>query len=254
MRSAALVLAGAVLASCGTPGSSLSAARDARPLTVEIEGGALWQSRNDVAIRGDTGTRFAMDDLIGDGPYAVGRVTADWDLDERHALRGVIAPLEIDGSGTLDQNTSFDGQTFAANTPTEGRYKFSSYRLGYRYTFLHDEHWRLRVGGTLFVRDAKIELRQPGILGQDSNVGLVPLLNLSAEYFPAERWRIAGEFDGLAASQGRAFDIAVKGYYDLNDWCSFGLGYRVLEGGVDNDEVFNFAFQQSVVAALSFRF
>jgi hypothetical protein len=27
-----------------------------RPFAVEVEGGALWQSRNDVAVPGDTGT------------------------------------------------------------------------------------------------------------------------------------------------------------------------------------------------------
>jgi hypothetical protein len=241
-------------ASCSSPGSTLSADRDAKPFALEVEGGPLWQSSNDVAIPGDTGTRFSMKDLIGDGPFPVGRVTADWDINDRHALRAVIAPLEIDGTGTLDQTTSFAGQTFAAGTPTEGKYEFSSYRLGYRYTFLHDEHWRLRVGGTLFVRDAEIELEQAGVAASDSNVGLVPLLNFSAEYFPAKRWRIVGELDGLAAPQGRAFDVAIKGYYDLSDWSSIGLGYRMIEGGVDNDDVYNFAWLHSAVVALSFRF
>ena len=219
-----------------------------------MEGGPLWQRDNDAAVPGNTGTRFSPKDLIGDGPFPVGRVTADWDIDERHALRAVIAPLQVDGIGTLDRPTAFAGQTFAAGTPTKGTYEFTSYRAGYRYTFLHDEHWRLRVGGTLFVRDAEIKLEQAGITASDSDVGVVPLLNFSAEYFPAKRWRIVGEVDGLAAPQGRAFDIAIKGYYDLADWCSIGLGYRTIEGGVDNDDVYNFAWLHSAVAALSFRF
>lgn len=241
-------------AACASPGSSLSAHRDARPVTLELEGGPLWQSRNDVRIPGNGGTEFSMADLIGEGPYPAGRITADWDINGRHAIRAVFAPIEFDGTGTLTQQTLFAGQTFAAGVPTKGSYKFSSYRLGYRYTFLHEEHWRLRVGGTVFVRDAEIELEQGSTRASDSDVGVVPLLNFAAEYYPAKRWRVVAELDGLASTQGRAFDFSLKGHYDLADWCSVGLGYRTIEGGADNDEVYNFAWLHSVVASVGFRF
>ena len=83
---------------------------------------------------------------------------------------------------------------------------------------------------------------------------LVPLLNFAAEYYPAEKWRIVGELDGLASPQGRAFDVSLKGYYDVADWCSLGLGYRTIEGGVDNDDVYNFAWFNTVFASVSYRF
>ena len=129
-----------------------------------------------------------------------------------------------------------------------------SYRLGYRYTFLHREHWRLRVGGTLFVRDAKVELEQGATRASDSNVGLVPLLNLAAEYYPARRWSLVSELDGLAAPQGRALDFALKGRYDLSDRCSLSLGYRTIEGGADNDDVYSFGWLHSVLVSIQFRF
>ncbi|MEO0650005.1 MAG: hypothetical protein AAFZ65_04955 [Planctomycetota bacterium] len=241
-------------ASCATPGSSLSAHRDARPVFVEVEGGALWQNRNDVQIPNDDGTRFSISDLIGEGAYAVGRVTADWDLNPRHAVRAVIAPIETDGSGELTEATDFDGQTFAAGVPTDATYRFNSYRLGYRYTYLHTEHWRLRVGGTAFIRDAKIELQQGAQSASDSNVGFVPLANLAAEYYPARQWRMVAELDAAAASQGRAFDFSLKAHYDFNDRCSASVGYRTIEGGADNDDVFTFAWLNAVVASIGFRF
>ena len=239
---------------CATPGSSLSAHRDALPVHVDLEAGPLWQTRNDVRIPGDTGTRFSMSDLIGEGAYGAVRVTADWDIDSRHAVRAVLAPIEFDGTGSLSQPVTFAGQNFAAGTPTKGTYKFSSYRLGYRYTFLHDEHWRLRVGGTLFVRDAKIQLEQGGTSASDSDVGVVPLVNFAAEYYPAKKWRIVSELDGLASSQGRAFDFTLKGLYDVTDNCSVGLGYRTIEGGADNDDVFNFAWLHSITVTVGFGF
>ena len=239
---------------CASPGSSRSAHRDAYPFRVELESGALWQSRNDVRIPGDGGTRFSMANLIEDDPFPAWRLTADWDLNQKHAVRAVIAPLELDGTGELTRQTSFAGETFAAGVPTKGTYKFNSYRLGYRYTFLHQERWRLRVGGTLFVRDAKVELRQGAERASDSDVGVVPLVNFAAEYYPSRPWRIVAELDGLASSQGRALDFSLKAHYDLAEWCSVGLGYRTIEGGVDNDNIYSFAWLQAVVVSVGLRF
>jgi len=87
--------------------------------------------------------------------------------------------------------------------------------------------WRLRAGGTIFVRDAKIELSQGALQASDSNIGVVPLINFTAKFYPAKKWRIVAEIDGLAAPQGRAFD---------------------------NDEVYNFAWFQSLVVSLGLRF
>jgi hypothetical protein len=44
----------------------------------ELEGGPVWQAKNEVRIPGNTGTEFSFKDLIGSGPYAAGRFTLDW--------------------------------------------------------------------------------------------------------------------------------------------------------------------------------
>lgn len=251
LRSTLLVLC---CAACAAPPRTAQAPRAAQPFALDLEAGSLWQTRNDVRIPGEGGTRFSMRDLIGDGTWPVQRLTADWDLDTHHALRAVVAPLEIEGTGTLPQAVDFAGGSFAAGVPTRGTYRFSSYRLGYRYTFHRDDAWRLRVGGTLFVRDAKVELVQGTTRASDSNVGVVPLLNLAAEYTPPGRWAVVAELDGLAAPQGRAVDFSLRGRYDLDHGCSIGLGYRTIEGGADNDEVFNFAWLHTVFVSFGVRF
>jgi hypothetical protein len=48
------------------------------------------------------------------------------------------------------------------------------------------------------------------------------------------------EGDALAAPQGRAEDVLVAAGYRLSDKISLKAGYRILEGGADNDEVYNF--------------
>jgi len=70
-------------------------------VTVELEAGAPWQGRNDVRIPGDQGTRSSLEELSGDETVSFGRLSVDWDLDARHALRLVVAPLELGGKGEL---------------------------------------------------------------------------------------------------------------------------------------------------------
>jgi hypothetical protein len=120
-------------------GTSTMAAeqKDWKRFRFEVEGGPVWQTKNDVRIPGNTGTEFSFKDLTGSGPYAAGRFTFDWNILERHGLRLEVAPLRIDGTGTFDQPVSFAGTTFSPGTPTEGKYKFDTYRVSYRYLFLN---------------------------------------------------------------------------------------------------------------------
>ena len=208
----------------------------------ELEGGPVWQAKNEVRIPGNTGTEFSFKDLTGSGPYAAGRFTFDWNIRERHGLRLEVAPLRFDGTGNFNQAVSFAGRTFSPGTRTEGKYKFDTYRLSYRYLFLNNPSWRMHVGATLLLRDAKIELEQTGQNASDSNVGVAPLLNFSTEWAFAKRWAAIFDFEGLAGGPGRALDLALKLRYDLTDRWNVGGGYRMLEGGVDSDDVYNFSW------------
>ena len=221
---------------------------------IELEAGPVWQSKNDVRIPGDSGTRYSFKNLTGDGPYAAGRLSVGWDIRERHGLKFVVAPLRVNGSGTFDKTVSFAGSTFAAGKSTDGNYKFDTYRLGYRYLFLNNPSWRLRAGGTVLVRNAEIELRQNGVTASDSNVGAVPLLSLAAEWSFMDRWEAILDFDGLAGGPGRAFDAAIKLQFDWTDRWRIGAGYRTLEGGVDNDTVYNFAWFHYAFISAGYRF
>jgi hypothetical protein len=227
---------------------------DVNRFNLELEGGPVWQSYNDVRIPGDSGTEFSFKDLTGTGPYAYGRFTLGWNIRERHGVRLVAAPLRVTGSGTFDEPVSFAGTSFAAGTSTEGKYKFDTYRLTYRYQFLNKDAWRLRVGGTLLLRDAEIELEQNGINASDSNVGVVPLLSFAADWMFADQWAAMFDFEGLAGGPGRAFDVAIKLQYDVTDRWYVGAGYRILEGGADNETVYNFAWFNFAFVSVGYQF
>jgi len=120
--------------------------------------------------------------------------------------------------------------------------------------FLNNSTWRLRAGGSLLIRDAEIELKQDDVSASDSNVGVVPLLSLAAEWSFMNHWSAIFDFDGLAGGPGRAFDVAIKLQYDLTDRLQIGAGYRTLEGGADNETVYNFAWFHYAFISVGYRF
>jgi hypothetical protein len=221
---------------------------------IELESGAVWSSRNTARIPGDSGTRFNLNSLTGSGPSFFTRINATYDFNRRHGIRILFAPLQFSGTGTLTEATRFDGTDFTAGIPTEATYKFNSYRVTYRYQFRNTERSDWRVGLTLKVRDAKIALRQGSLYDEKADLGVVPLLHLYGEQRLTDRWRFIFDFDGLAAPQGRAFDAAVKVGYDITPQWQVQAGYRTLEGGADNDKVYNFAWLNYALLGIAYRY
>ena len=219
-----------------------------------LETGAVWQSRNDVQIPNDTGTRYSLTDSVGSGPFPFYRLELSYQLSPRHSLRFLYAPFEYTKSGRFDNDVIFVDQTFDADTDTEVTYRFNSSRPTYRYWFQNQTKWRWSVGFTAKIRDAEIALSQQGKSASDSNVGFVPLLNFYSEYLFADRWRFIVDFDGLAAPQGRAVDLGLMARYEMAESWYIGGGYRTLEGGADNDEVYNFAWFHYASLSAGYRF
>lgn len=222
--------------------------------TLTWEGAALGISRNNVRIPGDTGTRFDMTELTGSGPELAMRFYAQYDFNAQHSVRLNLAPLEVTGSGVLDQNIDFAGEQFAAGESIDGLYNFSNYRLGYRYTFMRTPQWEVGAGLTLFMRDAKVRLRQQDVEAQDDDTGFVPLLSFYAAYHFNPRHSIVLDVEGAGASQGRAIDASLVYQYHLPSGWSVAAGYRTLEGGADNDTVYNFAWLHYGIVNLLYRF
>lgn len=233
-------------------GAAAAAAAPSR-FAVELEAGPAWQTRNDVRVPGDTGTEFSLVDVLGSGPFAAGRAYLTWDVSAKSSLRVLIAPFAIDGEGALADSVDFAGETFAPG-PVDAAYRFNSYRLTYRYLLHAGERWQWRIGFTGKVRDARIALAQPGRAAEKTDVGFVPLLNLNGSWALSPRLRLELDADGLAAPQGRAFDVALKGRYAVGARTELAVGYRTVEGGADVEEVYTFAWLHFAVASLTYRF
>jgi len=234
---------------------SVATGQETSTFVMELEAGPVWQSRNDVQIPNDaTGTRFSLVDLAGTGPWLAGRLYLTWNINRRHGLRALLAPLSYSETGSFVEPVNFAGATYEPEAPVEGTYKFNSWRISYRYRFMDRERTKLTIGLTAKIRDAKIELQQGGTTSKDADVGFVPLLHLAADRQLGRRWRLLFDFDGLAGGPGRAFDAALKLGYDFSDRAAVTAGYRTLEGGADVESVYNFAWFHYAIVSGGFRF
>ena len=207
-----------------------------------LEGGAAYQSLNDVQIPGDTGTRFSLVDAIGKGPIPYVRFESKVRLSAKHKLRLLIAPLAIEETGQLNKTINYDDNTFAANTDTTYRYQFNSYRFTYAYQIFRNPNWTWDIGFTAKIRDAEIKLTQGNTESGYPNIGFVPLIHTTLERQISDKWQAKLDLDGIASPYGRAIDLGLFANYSVNNNWKVGAGYRTIEGGANNDKVYTFAW------------
>ncbi|MCS6948228.1 MAG: hypothetical protein NZM12_11485 [Steroidobacteraceae bacterium] len=221
--------------------------------TLQLEVLAATQQRNRVQAPNDaSATRFALDDLTGDGPFYTARVEAGFRLRERQEWRVLVQPLTVDEPGALATAVRFQGATFAAG-PVDAKYRFDSYRVGWRWLWIDRPALTVRLGATAKLRDAEIELRQGNLRARKSNTGFVPLAHASFERRFGARGFIAGDIDALGGGPGYAIDAGLYAGRALSDQWSAYAGLRFLDGGADNDEVYTFARFTSAAVGLRYR-
>ncbi|TVS14030.1 MAG: hypothetical protein EA417_15645 [Gammaproteobacteria bacterium] len=210
--------------------------------TLEAETGGLWFSRNRTQIPSDTGNRFDLDDLTGSGPDGYLRLSASYRFDPKHSLRFTYAPIRASGSGALEEDVQFVDADFTADAPARGVYRFDTYRLTYRWTFHSSDAWDFGIGASVLIRDAKIQLEQDATVRSDDDVGVVPLLHLYAARHLGPSTSVVLDIEGAAAPQGRAIDASLTLRHTLPSGWHVFAGYRTLEGGADNNDVYTFAW------------
>jgi hypothetical protein len=207
----------------------------------DLETGAVGTGYNNVRIPGDQGTLFSLKDDLVSKTEIFFRLRVNYTIKSRHTLSLLYAPLETISKGNVSYDIFFEGVTFPANTDLAGTYKFNSYRLTYRYEIVLKPKFEFGLGFTAKIRDAKIALASASLESEKTNVGFVPIINFRMLWKPYEKFGILLEGDALAAPQGRAEDVLIAATYRVSDRLGLKAGYRILEGGADNDEVYNFA-------------
>jgi hypothetical protein len=223
--------------------------------SVAVESGVVFSAYNDVRIPNATGTEISLTDDLETDPSPYLRVRLTTVIAGRHTLSLLVAPLRLTADGSVEKVVDFNNEEFPAGVPLEARYRFDSYRLTYRYRLVRSERVTAGLGFTAKIRDAEVGLRGAGKKTEYLNTGFVPLLNFSVRWSFACRLAIILEGDALASpgGQGRVEDVLLAFRYE-RDHIGLSIGYRLLEGGADVGDVYNFTMLHYVAAGMSFTY
>lgn len=221
---------------------------------VDLESGLAVSGYNNVRIPGNTGTKFSLSRDLDIDEAVFWRARFSHLFGDKHSLSLLIAPLTFNAEGRLNKDIKFAGSEFAANTFVRAKYRFDSYRVTYRYDFYRRDRLRLGIGFTGKIRDAAISVEGGLLKAEKANTGFVPLINFRAEWTISSRFGVLFDGDALAAPQGRAEDVLLALTTSTNKNLQFKFGYRLLEGGADNDEVYTFALVNYLALGATWRF
>lgn len=223
-------------------------------VTLDAEAGICRFGYNDVRISGTEGTLFSLSDDFKSKVSPFYRARLSYTLKQRHVISALFAPLQIKSSGTPSQTIYFQNALFQQGMTTSYTWKFNSYRLSYHYNVVLRERFTLGLGLTAKIRDAKIALQNNDAYAEKTNLGIVPLIRFYADWQMAGRWHLIADGDMLVGPQGRAEDVLFAVGYMPREQMRLKLGYRLLEGGADNDEVYNFSSVHYASLSLAWTF
>jgi len=221
---------------------------------LNLQGAAVFTEKNDVRIPGDSGTKFSLsDDLSADTEYT-GRLEAGYIHKARDYFGIVVAPLSVDSRGRMDRNIDYAGTTFPAGTDLKATFRFDSYRFTWRRKLVSRDDLDVWLGVSGNIRDAEITVEGGGQRATKANTGFVPLINFLVDWRFAKPWSFRAAGDALVGPQGRAEDVLFAVLYDVGAATKVFAGYRILEGGADNDEVYTFSLFSYAVAGMEVSF
>jgi hypothetical protein len=208
---------------------------------LDIESNAVYSGYNNIRIPNGEGTYFEAHKELNHEIVPAIRVRAGYRINCKHDIIALYAPFVISYTGSFDRDIGFQNTIFRGNEYSQVVYTFNSYRLTYRYFLADNARFRFAAGLTGKVRDASIQINQRGASDIKTDLGVVPLVHLHAEARLFNRVSFLAEGDGLWGPRGRAFDYQFAIPVRFSESLSVRAGYRILEGGADVSEVYNFS-------------
>lgn len=214
-------------------------------LTITVESGITSTQYNDVRAPNENnqqGSFFSLsDDFQNVQTPIYFRAEARYLVNAKHTIETSAVPLTIESEGFLDNSLLFENVEFEG-TNIKGKYQFNTYRLSYRYRIVNRSNFLIDLGASVLVRDAAITISKEDTNVSNTDLGYVPLISLNAEYKINPTFQVILKGDALVGPVGRAEDFFLGLQYSPSEKIALKTGYRLIEGGADVDQVYNFAF------------
>ncbi len=200
------------------------------------------------------GTRISLNkdfERRRDGVFSP-RVELEYTYRRNHfILTGAWLKDKFEGISVED--IQFNGTTFDAGLSLITTYRFNTYRFGYRYRLVDREKFDFELGATLLLRDAAITINDYNMPVKFTNVGVAPLISYLIAWNPTNRMSVLSYGDGFGVKQGRAIDVYAGVKYQITNFLSANLGYRLLDGGSDVESIYTMALYQYLSLGIGLR-
>ncbi len=220
---------------------------------VNLESGAFFTGINDIR-NGYNGTIFSLKNDFQTPISPFLRLRVGYLSNGKYHFSFLYAPLKILETGTIEKDILFDGKNFKANIPIEVVYKFNSYRFTYNRRIISKDNFKFGIGLSAKIRDAGVSLKNRELLSENFTIGFAPLINLLANWDISQNMGIDFLGEGIAAIKGRAIDLSLSGRYSFTKNLQGNIGYRLLEGGANGTNGYNFIQLHFIFASLNYTF
>ena len=220
---------------------------------VNVESGAFFTGINYIR-NGSNGTLFSMKNDFQTPVSPFLRLRVGYLVNGKNHFSFLFAPLKIVETGTIEKDILFDRKNFKANIPIEAIYKFNSYRFTYNERIISKDNFKFGLGLSLKIRDAGVSLKNRELLSENFSIGFAHLINLLVNWDISQKMGVDFFVEGIAASKGRAIDLSSSGRYSFTKNLQGNIGYRLLEGGANGTNRYNFIQLHFIFASLNYSF
>ena len=220
---------------------------------VNLESGALFTDVNNIR-NGNQGTLFSLKNDFQTPVSPFLRLRVGYLINGKNHFSVLYAPLKIRVTSPIQKDILFDGEYFKDNIPIEAVYKFNSYRLTYNRRIISKDNFKFGIGLSAKIRDAGVSLKNSELLSENFSIGFAPLINLLVNWDISKKMGVDFFGEGIIASKGRAIDLSLSGRYSLTKNLQGNIGYRILEGGSDGTNRYNFIRLHFIFASLNYSF
>lgn len=230
----------------GTAGND-SFAQDHNEHTVALNFGYFLTSR-DTKTRIDSstfdfGTVIDFEEDLGlDSSDSVFRLDGHVDFASRHKLLFSVYDLSRRSTATVDEDISYGDSFFPINTDLNVTVDFTTYKISYAYSIIHNESGHLDLSLGAYVADVETHLIAENIGSTDVRdiTAPLPVFGIRGAWYFADRWSLIGSAELFAIEtgdvDGRLGDFYLGAEYQAFDHVAFGLAANSVRIDIDTFE------------------
>ena len=180
------------------------------------------------------GTNIDFEQALGmDTQKTVPDAFFRWRFTERWRLEAEYFELNRTGDKVVQQDITWNGQTFVVGTEVLSKFNFSDIRTSVGYSFFKTKDKELGVGFGFHMASYDVALQAAGT-GNEAKKILAPLpvLSVYGQFALTEQWAVGGRMDRFSMSydkyDGNITSMALDLNYQPFRHVGFGLAYRTL--------------------------